>query len=182
MMKTVCRLLVYPIVFAAAFMYLGTAQAVVIEGVTPSGKFKSVFVTEAGRLPIEISTGAAQHVIVDSGTITAFQGGAPWAVTTAVGVAVTVAPSTSAVTVNDQFSVSGASSNCYPADSARKQGVICNSSESVNIYIGGPGVGTGTGAILGPGSCYSPDVPTAFVGPLSCISTAPASGFYIYGK
>jgi len=181
-MKTLLRLLMYPLVIGAAFLYLGTAEAVVIEGVTPSGKFKSVFVTEDGRLPIEVSTGAAQHVIVDSGTVTAFQGAAPWSVTTTAGVTVTVAASTSSLTVNDQFTTSGASSICYPTDATRKQGVICNSSESVNIYIGASPVTVGGGAILTPGSCYSPDGPSAYVGSLGCISTATASGFYIYGK
>jgi len=181
-MKTLLRLLMYPLVLGAALLYMGTAEAVVIEGVTPSGKFKSVFVTEAGRLPIEVSTGAAQHVIVDTGTVTVYQGGGVWNIATTAGVAITVQASTSSVSQNAQFATSGISSLCYPADPARKQGVICNSDASVNIYIGGSPVTTANGAILTPGSCYSPDGPSAFVGSLACISTAPASGFYIYGK
>jgi hypothetical protein len=180
-MRTFLRLLAYPVVFGLAFLYLGTAQAVVIEGVTPSGKFKSVFVTEAGRLPIEVSTGSVSHVIVDSGTITSYQGGT-WNVGTAVGVSVTVNASTSATTVNSQVSVTAIQSTCYPADPLRKQGVFCNASDSINIYIGAVGVTPLSGAILGPGSCYSPDVPTAYIGSLTCVSTAPVTGFYIYGK
>ena len=183
-MKFLFKLLAYPLVLGVAFLYMVPAQAVVIEGVTPSGKFKSVFVTEAGRLPVETSTGAVQHVIVDSGSITAYQGAAPWAVTTGVGVSVTVSASTSSVTVNNQVSVTGAASVCYPADATRKQGVFCNSEPTggVNIYIGAAGVTTANGAILMPGDCYSPDNPTVYIGALNCISTATASGFYIYGK
>lgn len=158
------------------------AGAVVIEGTTPSGKFKTVGLSEAGRFLVETSTGLAQHVIVDSGTITAYQGGAPWSVNTAVGVAVAVKASTSAVTTSAQFIVGVGGSTCYPAAPNRKQGVLCNSSESINIYIGPVGVTTGSGAILGPGSCYSPDVPAAMVGALGCISTSTASGFYIFSE
>ena len=158
------------------------AGAVVIEGTTPSGKFKTVGLSEQGRFLVETASGTAQHVIVDSGTITANQGTTPWQVTTAVGVAVTVKASTSSVTSNAQFVVGLAESNCYPSSANRKQGVICNSGDSTNIYIGAPGVAVGNGAILTPGSCYSPDVPAAYVGPLNCVSTAAASGFYIFSE
>jgi len=162
-----------------------SAGAVVIEGTTPSGKFKTVGLSEAGRFLVETSTGLAQHVVVDSGTITANQGAAgsqAWNVTTAVGVAVTVKASTSAVTFTSQFVVGAAAATCYPADTLRKQGVICNSDLTNNIFIGAAGVSTANGAILGPGSCYSPDVPAAYVGSLACISTGTASGFYIYSE
>lgn len=159
-----------------------SAGAVSIDGVTPSGKFKTVGVSEAGRFLVDTSSGLAQHVVVDSGTVTAFQGGAPWSVNTAVGVAVTVKASTSAVTSSAQFIVSPVGTTCYPANANRKQGVLCNSSDSANIYVGAPGVGVGNGAILTPGSCYSPDVPAAYVGALGCISTATASGFFIFSE
>jgi len=158
------------------------AGAVVIEGTTPSGKFKTVGLSENGRFLVETATGALTHVVVDSGTITAFQGGAPWAVTTAVGVAVTVKASTSAVTFTSQFITGPGLTSCYPADTNRKQGVLCNSSDSVNIYVGNGAMSTANGAILGPGSCYSPDVPAAFIGELFCRSTATASGFFIYSE
>ena len=158
------------------------AGAVVIEGTTPLGKFKTVGLSEAGRFLVETSTGLAQHVVVDSGTIVATQGTTPWQVTTAVGVAVTVKASTSTVTVNTQFAVGTSETTCYPSDSDRKQGVICNSSDSATFYIGAAGVTSANGAILAAGSCYSPDTPAAYIGELSCISTTTASGFFIYSK
>jgi len=157
------------------------ARAMIIEGVTPSGKFKSVYVTEDGRIPVETSTGAATHVIVDSGTVRAYQGGV-WNVGTAVGVSVTVTPSTSAVVVTGQFATSGTAGVVYPADVGRKQGTVCNNDGGVNMFVGDSGVGVGTGVLIGPGSCLGPDNPTAFVGALYGISTAAAVGSYIYFK
>jgi len=162
-----------------------SAGAVVIEGTTPSGKFKTVGLSETGRFLVETSTGLATHVIVDSGTITANQGLAgvnPWPVTTSIGVALTVKASTSSVTFSNQFVTGTGATTCYPADALRKQGVLCNSHESVNIIIGPPGVTLLNGAILAPGSCYSPDTPAAYVGALGCISSATASGFYIFSE
>jgi len=182
MRKNISLAASFLVLVMAGLSCLKEANAVIIEGVTPSGKFKSVFVTEAGRLPVETTTGTAQHVIVDSGTITAFQGTKPWAVSTAVGVAVTVKSSTSSVVATSQFAVTGVASNCYPTDALRSQGVVCNADANINIYIGDGGVGVGSGAILQPGSCLSPDVPSSFIGSLFCISTAPVSGFYIYFK
>lgn len=156
-----------------------TAYAVVIEGTTPSGKFKTVGLDESGKFQVSVSSGVAQHVVVDSGTVTSYQGG-QWNVTTTAGTSVTVSASTSSLAVSGQFVAPLAS--CYPADAARRQGLICNSDAGADIYIGPPGVGTGTGAILSAGSCLSPDVPSSFVGQLDCTSTAPAHGFFLYFK
>lgn len=139
------------------------AKATIIEGVTPSGKFKSVFVTEDGRLPIEITTSTLQRVIVDGGFVTVF-------------------PSTTTLTVSGQFSVSGAPAVCYPADDSRKQGLLCNNDLGANMFVGGAGVGVGTGLLVPPGACLGPDNPTAFTGALVCVSTTTLQGSYIYFK
>lgn len=162
------------------------AGAVVIEGTTPSGKFKAVGLTEDGRFKVETSTGVAQHVIVDSGTITAFQGGT-WAVTTAAGSAgITVTASTSTAQQFNQGMTGVGPSIIYPADPQRRQGVICNSTPpsvgDIIIYFGDAGVGTGTGGILTPGSCFSPDVPSSFVGAIHGVSTTTANYWYWYSK
>jgi len=163
------------------------AGAVVIEGNTPSGKFKTVGVTEDGRFMVMTATGVAQHVVVDTGAITAYQGGT-WTVTTAIGgTGLTVTASTISATVTNQGTTTGVESVIYPADSNRKQGVFCNSTEpsvsgDIIIYFGATGIGTGTAAKLKPGDCYSPDQPSSFTGSLVGISTAPANWFYIYHR
>jgi hypothetical protein len=138
-----------------------------IEGVTPTGKLKTVFVTDQGRLPITIDTTTLQHVTVDTGAITAYQGGA-WNVATAVGVAVTVTPSTVATTVTGVIPVGAAAVSCYPADAARKQGILCNIDDSRYMRVGNS---TTQDLYMMPMTCYSPDNPAAFIGELFCKTT-----------
>lgn len=169
-------------------LFTGQAEGVVIEGVTPSGKFKTVFVTEAGRFPVDLSTGTVTHVIVDSGFITVTQAtGTIFNVKTVGGVPITVTAATATVTVNDQFDTFNVPIAVLPADTDRKQGIVCNNADlsadpSILMYLGDSGVNDTNGVPLFPGSCYSPDVPASFTGDLFGFSTSPAHGSYIYHK
>jgi hypothetical protein len=160
------------------------ARAVTIEGFTPLGHFKTVGVSELGELKVISSTGTQQHVIVDTGSVTAFQGGT-W--TTTIGNVtipggLTVNASTSALTVANTAAVSGVAGVVYPADAARKQGALCNSGPDTDIWIGPASVAVGAGLKLHPGDCYGPDNPTAYIGALYGVSTAAATVSYIYHK
>lgn len=152
-----------------------------IEGFTPSGKFKTVGVSEAGRFFVDTATGIAQHVIVDTGTVTATQAaGQVYNVATSVGVAVTVVPSTSTVVVSAAGVATAVPSIVYPADANRTQGVLCNTDPSGNILVGN---GVSQSQVLFPGSCLSPDVPSAFTGSITGVSTsASVTWSYIYFK
>jgi hypothetical protein len=175
---------------AGLFLFARLVNATTIEGYTPSGNFQTVFVSDSGRLFVSIDSTTPQHVTVDGGTLTHITdpvqvtgpGGVPINVTIPGGVTANVVASTATTSTSAQFNVGMGGSVCYPAIATRKQGVLCNSSDTANIYIGPLGVTVLSGALLGPGSCYSPDVPAAYVGSLSCISTAAASGFYIYSE
>ena len=176
-MKNVCGLILGAFLMGAATQ----ARAVTIEGNTPSGKFKTVFVTEQGRLPVEIDSTTIQHVIVDTGTATVFQGGT-WTVNLAgtLGGGLTVIASTCATTVAHSVTVSSSAAViCYPADANRKQGVLCNDEDSIDVFIGPAG---SEYKLLPAGACYSPDTPSSFTGQLSCASTATAKTDYIYEK
>ena len=57
------------------------SRAVIIEGFTESGQFRSVLVSEDGRMLIAASTGVAQAVFFTSSQpVTSFQGTNPWTV------------------------------------------------------------------------------------------------------
>lgn len=160
-----------------AMCLAATARGIVIEGTTPNGTFAVVGLDANRAFRVAIGTGTIIHVIVDAGTSTVFQGGAPWI----------VLPSTVAVNVTAQFSVTNTPSVVYPADSQRKQGTLCNNDPGTNIFIGGPAVSTGGpagGVELVPNSCLSPDNPTIFTGALSAVSTSATAskGSYIYFK
>ena len=191
-MKKNLSLALSALILVLGLLSMKEAGAVIIEGVTPSGKFKSVYVTEAGRLPVETTTGAAQHVIVDSGTVSAFQGGG-WTVdakqsgtwnlsltnTGSTGLVVTA--STVATVASGQFNfIFGVPQQVLTSNAARTQSVFCNTGTGATLWVGGSGVSTSNGMPIVPGSCFSPDVPASFIGTLWAISTAPASGAVIY--
>ncbi|MDE1822337.1 MAG: hypothetical protein KGI98_15980 [Euryarchaeota archaeon] len=162
------------------------ARAVEIEGVDPSGVLRTVGVTSTGRFQVDTSTGLSQHVVVDSGTISVQNvPGSPLIVTTTGGGAggFTVTASTVGVTLTGQTSVTNVAAVIYPADTARVQGVVCNDDPNgLYMWIGGAGVTSATGKLVMAGSCFSPDVPSSFIGALYGVSTAPVSSSYIYFK
>lgn len=180
-MKKAIRLIAQGVVtLTLLFAVTRALNAVVIEGTTPSGKFKTVGLSETGRFLVETATGSLQHVVVDSGTITSFQGGV-WNVGTTVGVALEVKASTISLTITGSGSVGLGGGLIYPADPIRAQGVVCNTDPNLDMRIGAMG---STLMRLPAGSCYSPDVPSSFVGDLYGSSTGAATvGFaYIYHK
>lgn len=159
--------------------------AVVIEGYTPSGNFKSVGVTENGELAVQNDTATAQHIIVDTGTATVAQGPAgvsPWLVRTVGGIAVTVQASTAAHVQQNQFATSTLATVIFPADANRVQGVICNTDPGATIWLGDSSVSQINGLPLLAGNCFSPDVPASFQGDLYGVSSATSHGAYIYFK
>lgn len=169
------------------------AQAVVIEGTTPSGQFKAVGLDSTGALRVGISTGVAYHVITDTGSVVNIlgsvevkgnlaavpvpvtgAGGAPVAVS---GTFTAISVSTSGTVVSSQINASAIGFTVLAAASTRKQSIVCNiDSTGHTIWLGPSGVTTSNGIPLAAGACMSPDVPTSFVGLLSGISTAPVTG------
>jgi hypothetical protein len=139
--------------------------AVVIEGNTPSGKFKSVFVTEEGRLPVAITTTTLQHVVVDSGTITSYQGGV-WTVGT------TALPAT--ILTGNCGTVNG-SGTVLTANPARLGMLACNQDMTMNVWFGGLGVTSLNAPVTPPGACFNPDegAMTIYVGSLYAYTTGP---------
>lgn len=161
------------------------AHAVEIEGVDPSGVLRTVGVTSTGRFKVDTSTGLAQHVIVDGGTVTVHSDPAqPLTVQTASGGSgFVVTAATAATTVTAQTPVSNSAVLAYPADAARVQGVLCNADvNGLDMWVGGVAVSSTTGVLVQAGSCLSPDQPDTFVGALYAISTAPLTSSYIYFK
>ncbi len=167
------------------------AGAVIIEGYTPSGNFQTVFVSDTGRLFVEIDSSTPQHVIVDGGTITVKNilsepvqvegiGGAP----VAVSGSFTATASTSTTMVTGQHNATGSASSIYPNDNARKQGCLCNG-DSVNpIWTGFTvAVSSLTGFRLPAGACECPDVPSSYIGAIFGVtdgtSTVSTSFFYV---
>lgn len=196
--KMMLRLAMYPLVLGLSFMYMGSVQAVVIEGTTPSGKFKTVGLDNEGHLLVAIGTGTVvSHVITDTGSVTnativgsvEVKGnstavpvpvsgalGGPINVTGSVTGTFSAAASTAATVTTSQPSFGPGESTALAADPLRKQSVICNNDPSVTAYLGPAGVTTGSGMALGAGGCMSPDVPASFTGQINAISTAATTG------
>lgn len=150
------------VLILAAALAAKIVQATTIEGYTQAGVFQTVGVSNDGRLNIDLSTDALVHVIVDAGVIIS-----------------------SAAKARTPFTAQGtlttAAVEIYPADNMRKQGIICNTSGSENIWLGDPSVTVANGNLVEAGICMSPDVPAAYVGALSAISTTTtATWSYIF--
>jgi hypothetical protein len=185
------------------------AHAVTIEGFTPAGDFKTVFVSPDGRLYVETATGAVQHVIVDSGTINAIEqglwymgiygldtSGGSLPVTVVSSVTVTIAtgtivvqPLTSTATITGENTVTGPPNFIpqlvYPADNLRKQGTLCNEGPAtirIGAPVGSPVSPTAWGMPFVMGQCYSPDNPSSFRGEIDAVSTATAVVSYFYNE
>jgi hypothetical protein len=194
LIKHLVRALIAASLFGAAM----PAMAVVIEGTTPSGKFKTAGLDEQGNFRVAVGSGTPQHIIVDSsvpvyavnpfpvtgigGTPVIMQGsiaGTPIPVTVNGTFAVTA--STAINTTSSQGSVNGASTLIYPADPLRKQGCVCNNgTDSQNLWVGPSGVTTASGVKLTVGSCLCPDTPSSYTGSLYGASTTTVQTSYIY--
>lgn len=165
----------------AGIVLATAARAVVIEGTTPSGRFKTVGVSEQGRFFVEVASGTAQHVIVDEGTVTVKQGSSPWVISTSSGPggggSITVVAGSAANTITFSGTVGPISNQIYPGDTDRVQGVICNLDPNLTIMIGASSVNN---MPLLAGSCYSPDTPLSFVGQLTGNTTTAVSVPYAY--
>lgn len=185
----------------AALFLAASAQAIVIEGNTPSGQFKAVGLDNQGRFNVNIATGSAYRVITDTGSvITTIQnpvevkgnalavpvpvsgaGGGP----VPVSGAFSVSASTVATPVTAQVNHTAVAGVKLPSDPQRKQSIICNNDPSLTVWLGAAGVNTTTGIPLAAGGCMSPDVPASFIGDLYGISTMTAltgTISYIYFK
>lgn len=146
------------------------SRAVTIEGITPSGVFKTVQLQENGRFNIQATTDTLIHVYVDTGVVTVRQeGGVSWSVT----LSTTGTPLPSSGTVANTGSV------IMTADAKRRQTIICNDSDltSTNgtIYVTAcPAISSGPASVgfpLRQGFCYAPDGPASFQGALCGFST-----------
>lgn len=163
-----------------AFIFaLKPAHAVIIEGFTQSGDFRTVQVSDDGRLLVATSTGVAQAVFFTSTQpVNAIQQGT-WTVglssgiTIAVGTEVTVVASTAATGTQAQVSCTNVAAVILPAAATRKQAILCNQDGSSNCWVGNSGVTAGNGLLMGPGSCFSPDGPSSYVGSIFGISSGP---------
>lgn len=172
-----------PLTLAVALGFAAgpVVEATVIEGFTPSGQFVTVGVSETGRLLIDISSiGVAAAVVFPSSQpVTAFQGSTPWVVTS-TGIPVTmsgslvVSPTTSTINATTQVSVTSAGQTLCSASATRLGCMFCNQSPSINVYWGTTGVTTGSGLLLEPGSCASPDTPTITKSAVVAITTTTA--------
>lgn len=163
-----------------AFIFaLKPAHAVIIEGFTPSGDFRTVAVSDDGRLLVATSTGVAQAVFFTSTQPVLAQQFGIWtvalssAITVEVGTEVTVTASTAATGTQAQTDCTNVASAIMPAASTRKQGILCNQDASANCWLGNSGVTTSNGLLLGPGACFSPDGPSSYVGSIFGISSGP---------
>lgn len=174
----------FPALALAAILGLcRQTQATVIEGFTSSGQFVTVGVSDTGRLLIDISSiGVAAAVVFPSSQpVTAFQGTSPWIITSTAPLQMSpvgsfsVMPTTSSISGTAQVAVTSAGQTLCAASATRMGCFFCNQSPSINVYWGTTGVTTGTGLLLEPGSCASPDSPTITKSAVVAISTAAAN-------
>jgi len=183
------------ILTSIAILLLGgaiRAGAVMIEGVTPTGELQTVGLDSSGRFQVATASGNVQHVIVDGGTVTVktdpldslnvnITGGSVSVVsTTPINVVFSTSASSCVSLVTNGGTLNG-TSVIYPADPARKQGIICNTS---NYSLGALEIriGDSSGPILLPYGCFSPDGPGSFIGSLVGVSTTAVSYGYTYCK
>ncbi len=131
------------------------ARAVPIEGYAPSGAFRAVSVTEDGRLDVEIDTAVVQHVIVDTGTITAYLQTAP-----SLG--------------HGCSSVSSGSTLLLATNATRKGTLLCNEDLTLNAWFGDATTTNANTPTTPPGSCVNPDAGGSLIytGPLYAYTTA----------
>lgn len=195
-MRKLLRLAIWVAVFSISAWWL-SAGAVVIEGTTPSGKFKTVGLDEQGNFKVAVGTGTPYHVITDTGSVITTvvnpvevkgnlaavavpvtgPGGGPVPTSTTFSGTVVVAASTSTSVTSAQVSIGIVAFTILSADATRKQSVLCNNDPNgLTVWIGDSGVTTATGIGLGAGGCMSPDVPTSYIGTLFGISSAATTG------
>lgn len=194
-MRKLFKALMYPLVLGAAYCYLSTAWAVVIEGTTPQGQFKTVGLDSQGRFQVNISSGVAYRVITDTGSVTNITntvtvkgsspnglviqgdpGGIPVPVTGALSGTISVTASTAAAITSSQPNIVTTPFTILGVDPNRKQSIVCNNDPALTVWLGNASVATTTGIPLGAGGCMSPDVPASFTGALFGISSATTSG------
>src|SRR3989304_4545354 len=133
-----------------AFSFAATkANAVVIEGFTPSGQFVTVGVSDDGRLLISVSTGVAQTVtFASTQPVTAFQGTTPWIIQSTVAVSVvplgsfSVTPTSATINVTTQVNVTSAGQTLCAASTTRLGCFFCNQSASIHVFWGTTGATT----------------------------------------
>jgi hypothetical protein len=153
-------------------------KAVVIEGFKPNGQYAAVGLDSKSRLLVaDTSTDTPKFVVVTN-TITAYaiQSGG-WLVSLTSGTnininassTVQVAPSTAATLTGTQLTFNG--SSVINAAPTAKGTLICNLSITL-VWFGGDNT---AGTPLAYGSCFSPDVPSTFIGAIQIYSTAPAT-------
>lgn len=174
----------------AALMLAGRAQATTIEGYTPQGNFQTVYVSDTGRLFVDIDSSTPQHVIVDAGTMTHITdpvqvfgvSGGPVAVSGPSGSPIQVSgtfvasASTSSTVSSSQIGITATPFAILAIDVTRKQSILCNQDPTLTVWIGGATVAANNGIALGAGGCMSPDVPTSFTGALFGISSTTTTG------
>ena len=153
----------------AAAIGANYSRAVIIEGFTESGTFRSVLVSPDGRMLIAASTGVAQAVFFTSSQpVTASQGTTPWIVSQNSPVVLDQASviSTAATLTVTNFTVNAVAVEVLSIDLTRKSSLVCNDSTLSAFFDFTVAVTTPTGKFLPPGACFSPDSPISYVGPL----------------
>lgn len=183
-MKTLLKALALPL----ALCFASPASAVVIEGTTPSGKFKTVGLDENGNFRVATATSSIQIVITATGSVTSIPGGVSINNTALVPAIVQGSVTGVPLPVTGNFTVSVATAGVVTASqvpvaptaleftilataSTRKQSIVCNNDSSLTVWLGPVGVTTATGIPLAAGACMAPDVPASFVGQMNGISS-----------